>query len=369
MKVTVNRKDMLEVLKNIQGIVPNSSLPVLQNVKIEVKGNHMKLTTTDLDKSIKCAVQCDTKEDGSTTLPVKRLYSLFKEMTGDEVTIDCDNDVAVIKCKSSRFKVTGLPVTDFPEMDNFESDSESKSCYHLKTDVLKKLFTNVKYAVHSDETRLSLTGVHLDLNETKLISVATDGRRLAFSSLVYNDGEKVNLKFTIPAKTCELICKVIENEIEDCMITYNKGKVLVNFGDMNCVIISKCIDAVYPNYNQVIPCDNDTKITMKREQLITLLSRVTVMSEKDNPSVNLVFTNDKITANCTDKAVGYSEDYIDCTYDGDELKMCFNPEYILDAIKTYSDELITIKCNGSGTPILLIDNDSTFNVVMPLRLT
>ena len=184
MKFKVIRSKFIEGLKSVQNIVAGKgSLPILQNVMIEGKGKSIKLTTTDLDISIKSEVECEILEEGSTTLPVKLLFTSVTKAAEGEVVVECDTqERATIKAGSARFKLQGMPASEFPVIPE---DGEAYM-YSIPQVTIREMLRKTSYAASQDDTRRTLKGVLMSFKDEKLTMVATDGRRLA---LVENELE------------------------------------------------------------------------------------------------------------------------------------------------------------------------------------
>jgi DNA polymerase-3 subunit beta len=177
MKFKITKASLIGGLQWVQNIVgTRSTLPILANVLLTAEDKKLWLTTTDLDVTIRCSVEADVQKSGATTLPVKRLASMARELPDKTIEFDIDDkDVATVKCESSFFKIIGLTDDEFPPMPKLES----KYIYHLDQGVLKEMLRKTSYAASADETRYVLNGVFLNFKGSKLAMVATDGRRLA----------------------------------------------------------------------------------------------------------------------------------------------------------------------------------------------
>ena len=174
MKFKVLRSQFIEGLKSVQNIVAGKgSLPILQNVMIEGKGNSIKLTTTDLDISIKSEVECEVIEEGTTTLPVKLLFTSVTKAAEGEVVVECDGqERATIKAGSARFKLQGMPGSEFPSIPE---DGEAYM-YSIPQATIREMLRKTAYAASQDDTRRTLKGVLMSFKDEKLTMVATDGR-------------------------------------------------------------------------------------------------------------------------------------------------------------------------------------------------
>ncbi|NNM29551.1 MAG: DNA polymerase III subunit beta, partial [Akkermansiaceae bacterium] len=177
MKFRIARDAFLDSLQQVQHVVSTrTTLPILSNVLIEAAGNELRLTTTDLDVGVSGTVEAEVSKEGSTTLPVKRLVSIIRELPSAEVDIEIDGkDVASITSGPSFFKIIGLAKGEFPPLPDFKDAKD----YKISQELLKESLRRTSYAISSDETRYVLNGIFAAFKEGKLTLVATDGRRLA----------------------------------------------------------------------------------------------------------------------------------------------------------------------------------------------
>ena len=177
MKFKILRSTFIEGLKSVQNIVASKgSLPILQNVLLEANGKELKMTTTDLDISIKSSVECEVVEHGVSTLPVKLLFNSISKVAEGIVEVEIDaRESAAITAGSARFKIAGLPESDFPRLPQ----SDDTYAYEIESQIFKEMLRKTSYAASQDATRRTLKGVLLSFKEMKLTKVATDGRRLA----------------------------------------------------------------------------------------------------------------------------------------------------------------------------------------------
>ena len=177
MKFTIERASFLDALQKVQNVVPaRSTLQILSNALLVAEDGGLTLTTTDLDISVRCKVEAVVEEAGATTLPIRRLVSIVRELSDAaiEVAVD-DTDTATVQCGSSYFKIVGLPRRDFPPVP----EADGTVFFRIDSGVFREMLRKTSYAVSTDETRRVLTGVLLAFRDGKLTTVATDGRRLA----------------------------------------------------------------------------------------------------------------------------------------------------------------------------------------------
>ena len=364
MKFKVIRSKFLEGLKSVQNIVAGKgSLPILQNVLIDCRGGKVVLTTTDLDISTKCEVECDVYEEGTSTLPVKLLFTSITKAAEGEIEVDVDSqERAAIKAGSARFKLQGLPAAEFPKLPE-EDDSY---VYRIPQATLREMLRKTAYAASQDDTRRTLKGVLMSFRDEKLTMVATDGRRLA---LVENELEfpKASEKdIVLPSKAVAELQRSLagEGEVE---ITVQKSQISFSLASVN--IYSKLIEETYPNYRQVIPRECAEHIVVERQSLLDALDRASVMTMDEAHSTKLIFEANKLTVTSAASDIGEAKDEVPIKYAGEKIEIMFNPTYVMDTLKAIDDDEVSIDLNDGHSPAVIRCSIPFLYVLMPLQIS
>ena len=259
MKFSIIRSKFLEGLQTVQNVVSaKGSLQILSNALIRAEDNRLCITTTDLDISERCFVECEVEQPGTTTLPVRRLASIIRELDEGKILFEVnEEDVASVQCGSSFFKIIGLPMRDFPPVPA----ADGKFCYRIDQGVFREMLRKTSYAASLDETRRVLNGVFLAFKENKLTMVATDGRRLALVEHEIEFPPEAETEMILPTKAVSELMRILGND-GDLKIYAQKNQVVFELGAT--LLSSKLIDGVYPNYRQVIPSACDERVTIER---------------------------------------------------------------------------------------------------------
>lgn len=364
MKFTIIQSKFLEGLQTVQNVVSaKGSLQILSNALIQANDNRLCITTTDLDISERCYVECEVDQPGTTTLPIRRLASIVRELDEGKILVEVnDDDVATVQSGSSFFKIIGLPMRDFPPVPS----AEGKFCYRIDQGVFKEMLRKTSYAASLDETRRVLNGVLLAFKENKLTMVATDGRRLALVEHEIEFPPEAEAEMILPTKAVSELMRVLGNE-ENLKIYAQKNQVVFELG--TTVLSSKLIDGVYPNYRQVIPSGCDERVTIEREQLLAALRRVSVVTTDKSNATRLTFSANQLTITTNTPDVGEGRDTVPVKYAGKEISIIFNPEYVMDPLRNITDDEIFIEMNDGHSPALLKCSIPFLYVLMPLRIS
>ena len=363
MKFNIVRSKFLEGLKAVQNVVAaKGSLPVLQNVLIEAKDKEIVLTTTDLDISIKCTVECEVSEQGATTLPVKLLFNSISKVAEGSVVVETDaNERASISAGSAKFKLVGLPEAEFPRLPTDDEEYQ----YNIQQQVLREMLRKTAYAASQDDTRRTLKGVLMSFKEGKLTMVATDGRRLA---LVENEVEfpkAAEKDIVLPFKAVQELQRSLAAQ-EDAVITVQKSQICFKLGKV--MIYSNLMEDAYPNYVQVIPKECAEHVVVDRQLLLDALERASVMTMDEAHSTKLVFENGVLTVASAVSDIGEAKDEVPIKYAGERMEIMFNPTYVMDPLKAIDDDEISINLNNGHSPAVIKCSIPFLYVLMPLRI-
>ena len=364
MKFSVVRSKFLDGLQRIQNVVSGrGTLQILQNAMIEAEDDRLCMTTTDLDISERCYVECQIEEPGSTTLPIRRLASIIRELDEGQIMVEVDeDDVATVQSGSSYFKIIGMSVRDFPPVPV----TEGKFCYRIDQGVLREMLRKTSYAISQDETRRVLNGVLMAFKDNKLTMVATDGRRLALVEQEIEFPPEAEAELILPNKAVTELMRLLGNE-GDLKVYAQKNQAVFEIG--TTMMSSKLIDGVYPNYRQVIPGACDERVVIEREALLSALRRVSVVTTDKSNATRLTFSANQLTISINTPDVGEGRDTLPVKYAGKEISIIFNPEYVMDPLKNIDDDEVFLEMNDGHSPALLKCNVPFLYVLMPLRIS
>lgn len=365
MKFTVERVSFLDALQKVQNVVPaHSPLQILSNVRLEAAGDTLLVNTTDLDLSIRCKVNAVTEVEGATTLPVRRLTSIVRELSSPEVSFEVDeNDNAVIRSGASYFKIKGLPAVDFPKAPAFDGSV----CFNLTSGVLREMLKKTSYAVSNDETRRVLTGVLLAFHEAKLTAVATDGRRLAMVEYDVDFPPEYEREILLTQKSVSELIHVLDDNDQPLHI-YSQNTQAV-FELPNTTLMTKLIDMKYPNYRQVIPSHSEECVTVVREELQAAIRRVSIVSADKGASVKLRFFDNSVEVSLESADVGEAKEVVPAKYTGKEISASYNAEYILEPLRNIDTDEVRIELIDGSSPIMIKCVIPFLYVLMPIRFS
>jgi DNA polymerase-3 subunit beta len=367
MNLTITKDQIIAGLQAVQNVVSTrTTLPILSNVLIRAEGGHVEFTATDLDVTVACKVEAKVSQPGATTLPVKKLFGIVRELQGEiEIETD-DKNLSSIRSGSSFFKIHGLVADEFPPMPKFKDDKKVSQ----PQENIRAMIRKTSFAVSTDESRYVLNGIFISLKDGKMTFVATDGRRLALVDEEVDISEKSAGEFIVPAKAINELNRLLQDK-GDVEIKFGENQAsfaLKNETGFSVLLITKLIEGNYPNYRQVIPGEAKERIAVGREELMQALRRAEIMTSEKANSVKLSFGKNVLTITANSPEVGEARETMAINYKGKELAIAFNPRYLIDPLNALTEDEVFIELIDELSPGVIKINGPFLYVVMPMRL-
>ena len=367
MKIKTNKQEILESLTVAQYFISTgSTLPLLSNILFEAEGDHLNLSATDMDISVRIKCKVDkVEEEGKTTIP-KKIISLIKEFPEADILLESDKtDNIKLQCKKSSYKIPGLPAEDFPMLQLEEKKLET---IKMPQGVLKDIIKNISYSALKDTTKRNLNGVFLKFEGNTVEAVATDAHRLAYLKKELKEGVKTKFEYIIPLKTINEVGKIL-GEDKEKIIEINFFEKVIEFKLDNIDIVSRVIDENYPNYNQVIPKDFSMKATVKIDDLSSSVKRASTITSDKSKIILLKLDKGKLYINAQTQDEGEAFEEIDAQYDNEPIEVSYNAVYLTDVLKVMEGDEVEINLISSMNPGVIKEagNDDFLYVVMPIR--
>lgn len=367
MKFTIARERLHEGLAAVAAAVPTkTTLPVLSNILVEATADGLRLSGTDLDIAVSTQISAEVDQTGAVTLPAKKLVEIVRELPNAAIRVTSAGEQRIqLECGRARFKLLGIPQDEFPNFPPVDFEGAWKS----NSADLQKLIHHVSFAASTEESRPILNGVLWELRKDRMQMVATNGHRLAQMSVPVG-GAAEDADFIVPPKALEQIRRLFGPSDE---IEIAKGENHLGFRSGDTKVFTRLIEGPYPNYEQVIPKDNDREAIIDRNGLAGALRRVGVVASDQTHRVRLAFSSGKLLFAVNTPDLGEAQDEMSVTYDGDELEIGFNATYLLEILKFMPTEEIrlTFKAPERAAtlePVGWDDPAGYMCLVMPLRL-
>jgi DNA polymerase-3 subunit beta len=369
MNLTISKENIITGLQAVQNVVSTrTTLPILSNVLLRGGEGRLELTATDLDVTVSCSVEAKVEKQGATTVPVKKIFGIVRELGGEEVELDVDEkNVCSVKAGPSFYRINGLGADEFPPLPKLKDDRKLV----MQQKVLKGMLKYTCFAISTDETRYVLNGIFFSLKENKLTLVATDGRRLALTDEELEVPETGQGEFIIPAKTVNELNRLLQDsgEVE---IKFTENQAVFTLKDENSLpvcIVTKLIEGNYPNYRQVIPTEAKERVALMREEFLHALRRAEIMTSEKSNSVKLSFGKNNLAITANSPEVGEARESLAINYKGKEMAIAFNPRYLIDPLNALETDEVFFELTDELSPGVLKVNAPFLYVVMPMRLS
>lgn len=367
MKFKVNSSELMRGLSAVNGAVPNkATLPILETILFESDDGALKLTATDLEISIIENIEGDIEEDGSVAIPAKRLLDTLRQLPDIPIHFTIDEDFSVhFHTDKGNYKLAGEDPEEFPELPDLESGTV------LETDreTVQMAINKTLFAVSNDDLRPAMMGVFFEIGTEESRFVATDGHRLV--RYTRNDlTADEEIEFIIPEKALNLVKKTLEDE--DCQIHVTDEH--ARFKSGNTIVITRLINEQYPNYDSVIPKENDKQMSIGKEQMLSTVKRVSIFSSSTTRQVRLQMKPDELTISAEDIDMNSeATEKLGCDYDDEEMEIGFNAKYLSDVLDNVDGEDVYFEFSspnraGIVKPTEQNDAEELLMLVMPVML-
>ncbi|MBX3732662.1 MAG: DNA polymerase III subunit beta [Verrucomicrobiae bacterium] len=369
MKFAIAKEQLLTGLQAVQNIVGSrTTLPILSNVLLSAASGRLELIATDLDVTISCSVDAQIVEPGRSTVPVKKLLGISRELAAPEIDISVDDKaVMTLQAGGSFYRINGLSADDFPPLPTF---SQSKAV-SLAQDQLKAMLRKTSFAASTDEARYVLNGIFFSFREHKVTLVATDGRRLALADEEADVPQDAHAEFIVPNKAINEVNRLlgthgaVEIRFSENQVAFRKA----GEGELEVLIVSKLVDGNYPNYRQVIPPEPHERIPLPREEFLGALRRAELMTSEKSNSVKLTFSRNQLAITANTPEIGEARETLAIKYQGKDIAIAFNPAYLLDPLKALDEEEVAFELIDDLSPGVLKTARPFLYVIMPMRMS
>lgn len=367
MKFTISRENFLQPLQLVSGAVERRhTLPILSNVLIKVSDNSLWLTGTDLEVELISNVTLSGEfEEGEITVPAKKLFDICRGLSEEsEIQFQVDNNKAIIRSGRSRYSLSTLSASDYPNLEDWEGEVE----FELSRSNLKHLIDSTNFSMAQQDVRYYLNGMSLETEDNIIRTVATDGHRLALCRMEYSAATLPSRQVIIPRKGVMEISRLIE--ADDKLLKVQLGSNHIRIFSTDFIFTSKLVDGRFPDYRRVLPKDGDKVIEASKDLLKNAFSRAAILSNEKFRGVRLNLSSGelKITANNPEQEE--AEEIVDIDYQGEDLEIGFNVAYLIDVFNALGSENVKLSLSDSNSSALIEDaaDDSALYVIMPMRL-
>lgn len=370
MKFSVPVAELQKQFGIIGSVIPTrSTLPILENFLFELRGDTLRIVATDLDTAMTVSVKVDGSKDGTMAVPAKRLMDTVRALPPGNITFagDSSSNRISLVTGNGEYKLTGEPSDNFPTIPEVKGESR----FAIKNDVLRRIVNNTLFAVSNDELRPAMTGIYFQLGGKEMRAVSTDGHRLVRIVSGEIDAGKIKRDIIIPAKAMQSVAKAAGEG--ECAVLLDDKHVRFSFGGAS--ITTRLIEEKYPNYESVIPTDNNKELKLNAGEFLASIRRTSLYASSATHQVRLSLSKNGLVVSAEDADFGSeAKETVKCEYAADPMEIGFNSAYLVDVMNHVETGEATIRLSNPTRAIIVEpaaqkDGESMTMLVMPVRLS
>ncbi len=369
MQFVVSKQNLQRELAYVQGVVEKkNTIPVLSNILIESVGeNNIRLTGTDLDVTIRCDMDADVSTEGSICVQARKLFEIARLLPDAPVTFKKEsNDWVTVTCDKTKFKMVGVARDAFPEVPSSKSTPTK-----LSAEIIKSFIDKTIFAITQEESRYTLSGAKFIMDDTGAKMVTTDGHRLAYVERkgVSKDGSDA-IDTLIPRKTLAELTKLSTGFEGEINLGLDNNHIFFEVGPR--LLVSRMLYGQFPNYDMVMPKNNDKSVQFDCGQLNSAVRRVALMSDERSHAIRFHLEPNQLVISSQNAEEGEASETIQAEYSGEETDIGFNAQYLLEFLNVIGEGAVAFEFKDGNSqaqlrPVEGGDYDYKY-VVMPMRL-
>lgn len=370
MKLTIPSQILRDAINKVLSVVDKkNSRPILTNCLLKASKSELEIIATDLEVSAKILLKAQVESEGSFCINSKNIAEILRELPNEDVILNVeDSNLLKLTCKNINYSLLITSAEEFPQL-SFQNQSSE---FRLKTKQISHIINKTSHAISTDETRLYLNGIYLQLTDSKLRSVAIDGHRLALLDTNEFIGENKFLAdgVIVPRKGITELKKIADTYPEDeVSISLDDSFMFVNA--MNEYFLSiRLIAREYPKYQTVIPSKTAHRFLIDRNAILNAVKRIRILSNEKTNGVKLNIQPNELIVSTNHPALGQAVETLPISFDGKPTEIGFNAKYLIESLSVLNETDVTFEFNNELSPVVIKADDlpDFLGIIMPLKL-
>ena len=366
MKFVIKRNILLENLNHTSKAISSRNLiPILTGIKFDLKEEGLYLSASDTDISIRCLIPIDkiieVKQLGSIVIGGKYIVEIIKKLPNMDITIEVMDGYKMIV--NTEFNLNGINPNEFPNLDL----EETKEPIILNTNVFKKIISQTFFATSQNESRPLLTGINFRIENKLMEVIATDSYRLAKKSIVIDKDLDESINIVIPGKNLLELSKIIDDDKENLELHIFENKILFKYKEI--LFLSRLLSGTYPATSSIIPDDFSVSVECSCSGLFEMIDRASLLtSDRDKNTIKLVLKSKELIISSNSPEIGKVEEKMSVD-SSDEISISFSSKYMLDSVKSFETNNVTLYMNNDNSPIIIksSEDESLIQLVLPIK--
>lgn len=371
LELKISRDELFKGVSKTQSIAEKrSSMPVLSNVLLEAEAGKLSITATDLEISFKGTYEAEVGSSGQVTVPARKLYEIVNVLADEDLNIkESDNFNLSLTGARSKYQLHGLSPEDFPPMPDYGEIN----FIDISAEILKDMIDKTIYSITQEETRYILGGVFVEKAEKEgkqvLRFVSTDGHRLSLAEAEVSGLDNLDLeKGVIISRKGLLEMRKMAEASESLKLGFTPNSAVLHKDE--AVLVMRLLEGRFPDYNMVIPKDNERIVTVSRKDFLDLLKRISVMSSDRYKGTKFWISPKNLNLKAVNPEIGEAMEDLPVEYEGEEINIGFNVRYFMETLSALKSETITLSLNDDKSPCLIKGSDDAgfIGVIMPMKV-
>ena len=373
MKITTDQESLFTGIQTISTVVPpRATLPILSNVLFTAEEGKLVLSATDLDISILTRIPVEVHEPGGITVPARKLLQIVRELPNTKLSLETEGDRISILSDHGHYVLTGIPADQFP---NLPTEVEGISI-EADSDLMRRMIEKTIFAASGDETRPELNGILWRVEDHegagRMTMVTTDGHRLARMTAGLSEPVGEQAEAILPPKALHQLVRLVTGGARMEKAIVGQNYVIFDLG--TTVLFSRVIEGPYPDFEQVIPQENEKKLVVAYDILVPGLRRVAILADSDTHQVRLTLGENAMRLSSASRDIGAeAEEELQVSYQSDALDIAYDASYLMDILRNMDSEEIVFELDtpisaGVIRPVQQQEGQDYLCLIMPLRI-
>jgi DNA polymerase III subunit beta len=369
MDLTLNRAALVEELQLLQGVLERrTTIPILSNVLVTAEGDRLQLAATDLDVTVFSRCPANVRREGRATIHGKVFHDLVRSLPAD--TLDLSATETRVEVRSGQFKsqLASLDPADFPTLPQVPEGQG----FAVPLSLLQRIIDRTVFAVSSEEGHFQYNAALLLLSAANAEMVATDGHRLAYVKVAHSAGTPPFDQQLLPRKVLSQLRRFAGGADDTVYLARGENHLAFRLGDR--ILLSRLMEARFPQYERVLVRDNPHRVSLDRQDFLASLRRINLLASERTHGVQLQFDHDTLSLTSVGFDIGSGEEKVECSYQGETIKVLVNAQYVLDFLTAVSSQYVEVRLRDADGPVVMLpvedktDVAESLYVIMPIRL-
>ncbi len=364
MKIICSKSSLLTGVQTVSKAVPNkTTMSILECILVDTTNGEIKLTANDMELGIETVIQGEIIEQGTIALDAKIFLDIVRKLPDNDITIVTDDSYKTsITCEKAKFNIIGKSGEDF----SYLPEIEKNDCIVVSQFTLKEVVRQTIFSIADNENNKLMTGELFEIENDTLKVVSLDGHRISIRKIGLKNSYN-NSKVVVPGKTLSEISKILSGDMDkDVHIFFTDKHILFEFDDT--VVVSRLIEGEYFKIEQMLSSDYETKIVMNKKELLSCIDRATLLVKEGDKKPVIIDVRDTSMQLKMNSTVGSMDEEIDIEKEGKDIKIGFNPKFLIDALRVIEDEEIVIYMVNPKAPCFIKDEEQTYiYMILPVN--